>query len=193
MSFEHESYIWMQMSFAWNVKVTLDHFGRRCRPKRGSSQCHMSAQFELEICATYFGYWEAYKKTLEVVIASAQVAIVKAQVLIQDNEHKLANEKKKVEELETAKSRCSRNSLFTLPSWNPFKAACCEEAPIGRGVEGPSFGWGWEGSTKRYSTPQGPNKIARWARMTSCHFSLSVTFYLMNKRMFVSLLWFWYE
>ena len=39
------------------------------------------------------------------MIASAQAAITKAQALIYYNEQKLATEKKKVEELEAAKSR----------------------------------------------------------------------------------------
>ena len=48
---------------------------------------------------------EIITNSVEGVTASAQVAIVKAQALIYDNELKLANEKNKVEELEAAKSR----------------------------------------------------------------------------------------
>jgi len=42
---------------------------------------------------------------MEDVIASARIVIAKAQALIQDHELKLANEKRKVEELETTKHR----------------------------------------------------------------------------------------
>ena len=39
------------------------------------------------------------------MIASAQAAIAKAQALIRDNELNLANERKKMEELEAAKGQ----------------------------------------------------------------------------------------
>jgi len=48
---------------------------------------------------------EVVSKTAEDVIASARVAITKVQALIQDHELKLANEKRKVEELEATKHR----------------------------------------------------------------------------------------
>ena len=48
--------------------------------------------------------WDHTKNT-EGVIASARVAISKVQALIHDNEQKLANEKKKVEELKATKSQ----------------------------------------------------------------------------------------
>jgi len=51
------------------------------------------------------------------MIASAQAAIAKVQALIQDNELKLANEKKKVEELEATKHRCRRSLLTILLNW----------------------------------------------------------------------------
>ena len=44
-------------------------------------------------------------KNAEDVIASARAAIAKAWALIQDNEQKLANKKKKMEELEDTKSQ----------------------------------------------------------------------------------------
>ena len=46
---------------------------------------------------------EATSKAVEDIIASAHVAIAKAQALIQDHELKLANEKKKMGELESTK------------------------------------------------------------------------------------------
>ena len=46
---------------------------------------------------------EIVTKGVEGVIASAQAAIAKAQALIHDNELKLANERKRVEELEASK------------------------------------------------------------------------------------------
>ena len=48
---------------------------------------------------------EIVTKSVEGVIASAQAAIAKAQALIHDNELKLANERKRVEELEAAKGQ----------------------------------------------------------------------------------------
>jgi len=48
---------------------------------------------------------EFITKGAEGAIASARAAIAKAQALIQDNEQKSANEKKKVEKLEAVKSR----------------------------------------------------------------------------------------
>jgi len=57
---------------------------------------------------------EIVTKTAEGVTASARAAIVKAQALIQDNEEKFANEKKKVEELETAKNHVQL--MFTIHS-----------------------------------------------------------------------------
>ena len=51
-----------------------------------------------------FQQFEIVTKIAEGIIASARAAIFKAQTLIQDNEQNLAN-KKKVEELETAKSQ----------------------------------------------------------------------------------------
>ena len=48
---------------------------------------------------------EVISKTVEDVIASARIVIAKTQALIQDHELKLANEKRKVEELETTKHR----------------------------------------------------------------------------------------
>ena len=48
---------------------------------------------------------ELVAKNAEGVIVRAWVVIAKAQALIHDNEQKLANEKKKMEELEAAKSR----------------------------------------------------------------------------------------
>ena len=52
--------------------------------------------------------FEIVSKTAEDVIGSARMAISKAQVLIQDHELKLANEKRKVEELETTKHRVQK-------------------------------------------------------------------------------------
>ena len=48
---------------------------------------------------------EVASKAMENVIASACVAIAKARALIQDHELKLANEKKRMEELETTNRR----------------------------------------------------------------------------------------
>jgi len=42
---------------------------------------------------------------MEVVIANSCMVIAKAQALIQDHELKLANEKKRIEELETTPHR----------------------------------------------------------------------------------------
>jgi len=47
-------------------------------------------------------------KNAEGVIASARAAIDKMQALIYDNEQKLMNEKKKMEELKAAKSRAQQ-------------------------------------------------------------------------------------
>jgi len=51
---------------------------------------------------------EVISKAMEDVIASARVAIAKAQALIQDHELKLANEKKRVEELESIRHRAQK-------------------------------------------------------------------------------------
>ena len=51
---------------------------------------------------------EVVSKIAEDVIASARVAITKTQALIQYHELKLANEKRKVEELETTKHRVQK-------------------------------------------------------------------------------------
>jgi len=46
-----------------------------------------------------------FSKAMEDVIASARVAIAKTPALIQDHELKFANEKKRVEELETTRGQ----------------------------------------------------------------------------------------
>jgi len=41
-----------------------DHSGCGCHLKHGSPQRHLSAQFELKICAAYLSRWKAYKITV---------------------------------------------------------------------------------------------------------------------------------
>jgi len=57
---------------------------------------------------------EVASKAMDDVIASARVAIAKAQALIQDHELKLANEKKRMEELETTRCRVQRSSITSI-------------------------------------------------------------------------------
>ena len=63
---------------------------------------------------------EVTSKVAEDIIASARVAIAKAQALIQDHELKLVNEKRKVKELEITKHRVQKEPMTTLLNWKLF-------------------------------------------------------------------------
>ena len=60
-------------------------------------------------------------KIAENVIASARMVVAKAQALIHDNKLKVVNEKKRMEELEAAKIRHSRNLMSILRNWKLFR------------------------------------------------------------------------
>ena len=62
---------------------------------------------------------KSFFRTAKNVIASARMTIAKAQALIQDHELKLANEKKKVEELEITKHLMQKEQMTTLLSRKP--------------------------------------------------------------------------
>ena len=54
------------------------------------------------------------------MIASAQATIAKAQALIHDNKLKVANEKKRMEELKAAKSLHNSNLMSIVQDWKLF-------------------------------------------------------------------------
>ena len=59
---------------------------------------------------------------MEDVIASARIAIAKAQALIQDHRMKLANEKKRVEELENTRHRVQKELEDESSKLEAFRA-----------------------------------------------------------------------
>ena len=64
---------------------------------------------------------EIVTKGTEGVIASVRAVIAKPQALIHDNELKITNEKKRMEELKAAKSRHNRNLMSILRDWKLFR------------------------------------------------------------------------
>ena len=68
-------------------------------------------------------------KNAEGFIVSARTAISKAHTLIQDNKQKLANKKKKVEELETVKSRVQQKLDIHISKLETFQAQLAARKP----------------------------------------------------------------
>ena len=80
-------------------------------------------------------------QSAEQVIATAQATIAKAEALIKINEQKLAAARKKLEELEAAKTRLKKTSPLIPPSWNLYERSWLRRNSYLRRCCGSKLSW----------------------------------------------------